>query len=180
MNREIILLPSLLIASGFECLTTTDVKFLNNYRKHLDRSKYNLDEIFMATPDDFELGGILNPFNEMGSIQSLVHRYCGYFTSYPYLTRNDIKSHVYSFDFNSILTRLKDEAVEELNELQLKENHEVLEGIEANKFTVKNLKQLQEERFYHKTLSLHLCGFGDVMLDAFNRILARLTSNLVK
>ncbi|MDG2448958.1 MAG: hypothetical protein P8M34_04955, partial [Saprospiraceae bacterium] len=65
MKRDIILLPSLLLASGFESLNTQDIKFLNNYRKHFDKTKYDLEEIFIVTESDYELGGIMNPFNQM-------------------------------------------------------------------------------------------------------------------
>jgi len=171
VNRDIILLPSLLLASGFECLDTQDVKFLNNYRKHLDKTKFDLEEIFMVTSSDFELGGIMNPFNLMDGTTSMYEECKNHFSSFPYLSRIDIKTKIYQNHLDQILINLINEIVTEISDLQKVQNPQILESISENGFNIRDIDQLKEQRLYQKTVSLHLCGYGNIILDAFNKVL---------
>ncbi|MEE9371784.1 MAG: hypothetical protein V3V00_01900 [Saprospiraceae bacterium] len=171
MKREIILLPSLLLASGFECLGTQDIKLLNNYRKHFDMTKFNLEEIFIVTESDYELGGIMNPFNQM-SISSTLYNLCkSSIQSFPYVTRLKIKELIYQPSLEDIFMSLKNELFEELAALQQSSNEPIRESISQGFFNIQNLDLLKTFHFYQKTVALHLCGFGEVINDTFNNIL---------
>jgi hypothetical protein len=171
VNRDIILLPSLLIASGFECLSTREVKFLNNFRKHLDRSKYDLEEIFMVTTSDFELGGIMNPYNEFGNVSQSMIEYRSLFSSYPYLSRLQIKTSIYEKELEEIVTNLEKEIISDFERLQKDHHPLILHSMANSSFTVATVKALQNHLFYQKAIALHLCGIGDILLDTFNYIL---------
>ena len=173
MKREIILLPSLLLASGFESLNTRDIKFLNNYRKHFDKTKYNLEEIFIVTESDYELGGIMNPYNQMTVPTSLYELCKSKIKAFPYATRLDLKELIYESSVNNIFETLIDEIHNEMNDLLESGNEHIRESISEGKFNVQNLEVFKSFQFYQKSIALHLCGFGDLIIDTFNNILTR-------
>ena len=173
MKRDIILLPSLLLASGFESLSTQDIKFLNNYRKHFDKTKFNLEEIFIVTESDYELGGIMNPFNQM-SIPGEVYDLCkSSIPAFPYATRLDLKELIYQSKINSLFEGLLMEIYSDLSALYDEGNQWILEATTEKKFSLQGLDGLKTHGVYQKTVALHLCGFGNVIFDSFNKVLSR-------
>ncbi len=144
----------------------------------MDRSKYSLEELFLVSESDFELGGIMNPFNEMQDTSRPESDFKSLFTSWPYLSRHDIKICIYKPSLEEIFEKLVNEILRHLAILRESNNPHILESLTEGGFTIPRLKHLQDHVFYQKTLALHLCGFGDVVLDAFNRILRKFTSKL--
>ena len=173
MKRDIILLPSLLLASGFESLSTQDIKFLNNYRKHFDKTKYNLEEIFIVTESDYELGGIMNPYNQM-NIPSKVYDLCkSSIPAFPYATREDIKEIVYKQSVDNLFQGLLSEIFSEITHLFEKGDKFIKEAISEQKFSLQCLESIKVFPFYQKVVALHLCGFGTVISDSFNKMLSQ-------
>ena len=139
----------------------------------MDRSKYTLDEIFLVTEKDFELGGIMNPFNTIdGALPKSVHLHA-LFPSWPYLTRGDIKAKIYMPPFDEIFLKLENEIIHHLKILKQTGDSIFLECLSKGSFTIPTLKHLEKQVFYQKVIALHLCGFGDVMLETFNRMLTK-------
>lgn len=173
MKREIILLPSLLLASGFESLNTQDIKFLNNYRKHFDKTKFNLEEIFIVTESDYELGGIMNPYNQM-NIPEKVYEICkSSIPAFPYATRIDIKEIIYQQSVDALLENLLSEIKSEITQLFEQGNRYVQEAISERKFSLQILESIKTYSFYQKVVALHLCGYGLLISDSFNNILSK-------
>ncbi len=173
MKRDIILLPSLLLASGFESLNTQDIKFLNNYRKHFDKTKYDLEEIFIVTESDYELGGIMNPFNQM-SIPNEIYDLCKTsISAFPYATRFDLQELIYRQKVELLFEELLYEITTEMKTLLESGNEFLQEAVVENKFTLQILDSVKVHPFYQKVVALHLCGFGNVIFDSFNKILQK-------
>jgi len=144
----------------------------------MDRSKYSLDELFLVSESDFELGGIMNPFNLMQDISRSESEIAHHFSSWPYVSRNDIKMIVYRPSLDEIFENLEGEVLCHLSLLRESQNPYILQSLTEGSFSLTALKPLQEHVFYQKTLALHLCGFGEVVLHAFNIILDKFTSKL--
>ena len=170
MEREIILLPSLLLASGFECLNTQDIKFLNNYRKHFDKTRHNLEEIFIVTESDYELGGIMNPFNQMAIDHEIYEQVRKGIQTFPYVTRIDLNKIVYSKQVKEIIKSLTKEIVTDF-----KSDIEINEGIQMavrnSTFCNQSIELIKSLPIYAKISAFHLCGQGLKLIDAFNHFL---------
>lgn len=167
------MLPSLLLASGFESLNTQDIKFLNNYRKHFDKTKYDLEEIFIVTESDYELGGIMNPFNQM-TISNTLYDLCkAEIKAFPYATRLDLREIIYESSVKRIFNGLLNEIFKEITEILEGGNENIRQCISEKTFSVQNLEFFKTFQFYQKSVALHLCGFGDVVIDTFNQILEK-------
>ena len=150
---------------------------MNNYRKHLDKTKFDLEEILTVTNCDFELGGIMNPFNQIGEGHILYENCKNLFPSFPYISRLDIQSYIYKDSFDQIFNNLQKEIISEISILVTTDSPYLIKSIDAQKFTGNELENLKEFQFYQKTVALHLCGLGDTLLDAFNKILSRFIGN---
>jgi len=125
----------------------------------------------MVTSGDFELGGIMNPYNDIYNVSELLPKCKSLISSFPYISRNQIKTAVYKSPFDQIFYNLKEEITSDLLHLKQSKNLYILESIADNCFSIKTLKSLKNHFLYQKILALHLCGFGEFLQDAFNNIL---------
>jgi len=170
VKRDIILLPSLLLASGFECLQTQDIKFLNNYRKHFDKTKHNLEEIFIITESDYELGGIMNPFNKFHPDQIIYDQVRQGIQTFPYVTRIDLNRIVYAKKVKELTKQITKEITSELRK-NLETNTGIQMAIRNREFCSSSIDNLKTLPVYQKVCSLHMCGYGLKLIDGFNHFL---------
>ena len=171
MERDIILLPSLLLASGFEFLQTRDIKFLNNYRKHFDKTKNNIEEIFIIAESDYELGGIMNPFNLMQIEPETYEAVKQGIHTFPYVTRIDLYRIIYSKKSKEISRNIIKEILTDFRS-SLDSCEGLKMAISKNAFCEESSELLKNNVVYQKLVSLHLCGYGLKLIDTFNFFLA--------
>ena len=155
--------PAVLIASGFECITSKQVKFLNAHRRHFHHKVYDLDKTLSVTQEDFSLGGILNPFGAFLDTKEAQIKASEKVPNFPYLTRRNILKAFYQEELSVIWSELLIELFEDLSEF-----------CTANKrprgyfvATTHVIHDLYNYPIYHKISSLHLCGLGEKLIDAF-------------
>ena len=160
----LVLHPAVLIASGFESLTSKQVRFLNAYRHHFTSRFNKPQETIVLKKKDFQLGGIGNPHASFRDPQETYNLFSTHIPDFPYLTTSDILNAFYLNDLNTIWTGL-------LNELCCELDHFCL----ANKWPIeylladtKVIHQLYSYPVYQKITALHLCGLGQKVIDAFD------------
>ena len=158
--------PAVLIASGFECITSNQVKFLNAHRRHFHHKVYDLDKTISVTQEDFSLGGILNPYGEFLDTREAQLEAAEKAPSFPYLTRRSIIKAFYQEELSSIWSELLIELFEDLSEFCVV-NKRPKGYYVAN---TKVIHELYSYPIYHKISSLHLCGLGSKLIDAFDYV----------
>lgn len=159
----IVLHPAVLIASGFEALSSKEVRFLHSYRKHFDQIKQDTFKTLLLSQKEFELGGILNPFGTFYNIPYQYKLACEKVPNFPYLTRKEIIKSFYSFHLNKIWNNLLHEVFSELTMMRLNQKRPLSYFVPTKKV----LHDLYRLPVYHKIAALHLCGMGGKLGDAF-------------
>lgn len=157
---EVVLHPSLLIASGIECIDSRDVRFLNAYRKFFGQHKYDHDRMLVLTEKDFHLGGIMNPNDFFVIPEHAFARYQSCYVRFPCLTMRQIFELIYQTRLKSILLKVLQELRDDLA------NSEE-EGKDLFDF---HIRKRNNTSLYPKIVALHLCGFGDKLKDAFRLV----------
>ena len=87
--------PAILIAAGFECLNSADVRFLNACKKHFNPVKDNFSQVLLISPYDFELGGIFNPDDNMVDPVIAYRQMSERIPDFPYLNKHQIIKYLY-------------------------------------------------------------------------------------
>ena len=155
----LVLHPPLLIAAGFECVTTRDVRFLNAYRKHFTRNASKDNSPLLITADDFKLGGIMNPF-DLFLVPSIAYYKCkSQWCSFPYLTYQQIFQFVYEEELTFLYHRLLNEVLADIRDWAGDKNIDDLRK--------KLLRPKESGSIYNKIVALHMSGLGEKLRDAF-------------
>ena len=162
----LVLHPAVLIASGFDSLSSRQVRFLNAFRQHFASSKYSMDETIVLSKSDFELGGIGNPHASFEDPVVSFQRHALLIDHFPYLSRNEIVKAFYYSDLIDIWKELLHELFIELENFC----HQQKRNIDYLQPTTQVLHKLYSYPIYQKIMALHLCGLGNKMMDAFNFI----------
>ncbi|MFT4566278.1 MAG: hypothetical protein ACI9FN_001233 [Saprospiraceae bacterium] len=166
MVESLILHPALLVAKGFESLDTSDMRFLQAYRNHFEEAK-EMHRTRVYRPQDFLLGGILNPGSEYFDINEAYAEACDRIDSFPYMTLYEIRMHFYYGRIASIFDGLCLELHREL-EMYAQQYQKSLVSFTD---TPTAIRQLERTSIYSKIRALHQCGLGNKKSKAFQFII---------
>lgn len=157
--------PALLIASGIDSLTSREVCFLNNFRRYFRISKMDMTEVLTITPIDFQVGGLLNPRNEMIPPEEHFHYCCSLMTCSPYMSREEIYHNFYKSGLDQILSGIKEEIIRDM--MNVFDGRASFQGLNLSQ----RIALLYKTDIHPKIVALHLCGIGSKLGDAFRYLL---------
>lgn len=164
--ETLVLHPAVLIASGFEAITSRQVRFLHAHREHFHTKTTNLNETLSIVPKHFDLGGILNPCGYLVQSEEAYQQCAEELEHFPYLTRRAILRHFYQQELTTIWSELLLELFTDLSQFCVQ--HKL-----SRCYFVPNTKVIHElysYSLYHKIAALHLCGLGSKLCDAFDYV----------
>lgn len=161
--ESIILHPAVLIAAGFETITSRQVRFLNAHRLHFHSKLHDLDQTFVASISDFELGGIMNPYGILFDAKEAYAEYGAHLINFPYLTRRQILRTLYLVDLDKIWSEMMMELFTDLSDFCIA--HKRSRAYLTPSTTV--IHELYNYPIYQKISALHLCGLGSRLIDSF-------------
>ena len=162
----IVLHPAILIASGFESISSQQVRFLHAYRLHFHEHAQDLTETLVLTKRDFDLGGILNPFGKFFDSEDAYIKFGKTISNFPYLTRREIIGYVYKYELTKIWAELLSELYGDLSQYCVthKRTRDYFQA------TTKVIHDLSQYPIFNKISALHSCGLGGKLADAFEFI----------
>ncbi|MEL6389151.1 MAG: hypothetical protein AAFQ02_03255 [Bacteroidota bacterium] len=152
--------------SGFESLTSDDVRFLNAHRRHFDEHGKDPFETQLYTLADADLGSILNPVGALHDPKLMGKQLSVIFPTFPYLNRREIWTTLYAPELRSIFRRLVRELYVELSKYSVR--HRRPTSYFEAKASV--LRQLETCPAYQQIVALHMCGLGEKLIAAFRWI----------
>lgn len=167
--KSLLLHPALLIVSGFESISSDDVRFLNAYRSHFDNKTEDDNLTKVYTERDFELGGILNPTADFGSSYEKINQALSLFPTYPYLTRANIWQTLYAPTLVDIFYKLLGEVFQNLTTYSV--YHKRPSSFFQSNTSV--IRSLESSPCYGQIAALHMCGLGDKLGNAFDWVFSR-------
>ena len=163
---SIVLHPAVLVASGFECLTTKQMRFLAAYRKHFTQGLSNAHTLISIEPDDLELGGILNPHGSLESPALILSVATSLFKRFPLVTQQEIFEAYYQKELSTIWQELLVELCIDIEQYCSDTKTPIQEIIVDTKL----ISSLSKKDIYHKVQALHRAGLGDRLLDTFRYV----------
>ena len=158
-----VLHPALLIASGFESLSSKQVRFLNSYRRHFYSNTIEFSKTNVISKKDFELGGIMNPFDQFFDIDSVYRQSSQLINNFPYLTYREIQTQIYFQPIRQIWRELLTEVFLDLSSfcIATKRSRDFFQA------ATPVLHEISSFPVYNKICALHSCGLGGKLSDAF-------------
>lgn len=168
MVENLFLHPAILIASGFECLTSTDVRFLNACKKHFNPLKDNFAQILLITPMDFELGGIFNPSDEMIEPIFAYRQTSERIPDFPYLNKYQIIKHIYEDQLEMTFQKIVNEILFSIKKTLGCNDMNIARLFDTPSTSSKAIKLVEKTDVFQKINALHKCGVGDRLTDAFS------------
>ncbi len=164
--ETLVLHPAILIASGFESITSRQVRFLNAHRQHFHTKACDLNETLSLSPNHYALGGILNPCGYLLDNNQAYHNSADEVNDFPFLTRRAILKYFYTEDMTTIWSELLVELFSDLSYfcVQHKRSRDYFYP------SKKVIHELYPNPIYHKISALHLCGLGGKLVDAFGYV----------
>ena len=155
--------PAVLIAAGYECLTSEQTRFLNTLRRHFpDQSHHNVDMITVEV-SDCDLGGILNPHTKLQDPQMIYMEAGRRLDNFPYTHKSEIFS---TFYYDKMSEIWSDVIHEICGDLEVYSRHLKL-PVRHFEPTHQVIHELADVWIYDKISALHLCGLGSKLADAF-------------
>ena len=164
--RTIVLHPAILIASGFESITSRQVRFLNAHRSHFYSEPLDFYETIVISKSDFDLGGMMNPFGNFFDINHAYRQFGQSITNFPYLTRLEVLKYIYESDLSRIWVELLAELFGDLSEYCVVHKR----TRDYFKASTQILHELSNTMLFQKISALHSCGLGGKLLDAFDYV----------
>lgn len=155
--------PAVLIAAGYECLTSEQTRFLNTLRRHFPDPSHHNTEMITIEKSDCRLGGILNPHTLLQDEQFIYMDAGSRLDNFPYTHKSEIFSTFYFDKMSKIWTDLIQEIC---GDLEVYSRHLKL-PIRHFRPTHQIIHELSDTWIYHKISALHLCGLGAKLADAF-------------
>lgn len=165
MIEALILHPALLVAKGFESLNTADMRFLHAYRKHFEGA-IELHRTCVYRPEDFLLGGILNPQSDYFDIREAYAEASHRIDSFPYMTMYEIRMHFYYGRILKIFDAMLFELYQGLS-IYANQYHRPISFFQTN---AGSMRYLEGSPMYHQVVALHQCGLGRKLVNAFEYV----------
>ncbi len=159
--------PAILIASGFECLNSSDVRFLNASRKHFNPHHDNFSQILLITPTDFELGGIFNPTDRMLEPIIAYKQAQERIPDFPYLTKSQIVKYIYQERLEITFQKVIHELLQTIKGTLGYNDTNISRLFDSGNTNARAMKLLQKTIIYKQINALHKCGVGNRLSDAF-------------
>jgi len=160
--------PALLIVSGYESITSDDVRFLNAYRRHFDKRNLDKDKTELYGESDLALGGILNAHGAYID-HHRGNQIAALFATYPYLTIRDIWYQLYAPVLSDVFQRLLNETFRHLSAYSVAHKRPV--SFFQPQTSV--IRLLESSPCYSMIAALHMCGLGDKLGHAFGWVFER-------
>ena len=174
--HQLMLHPAVLIASGYESLSSSEVRFLHAMRQHFCLYQDKLDEAIVVSPNDFNPGGIGNPYHHLDD-PSLRYQQCARaIDHFPYISRMDLFEALYRNDLQKIWQNLLHEVIAELDHISRCRKV----AIDGFRPTTEVVHKLYGHSVYQKICALHICGLGQKMMDAFSYVFDQYRSLIKK
>lgn len=167
--ESIILHPAILIAAGFDSLSSKQVRFLNAHRRHFHTKLFDLNKTMSIKPEDLSLGGILNPFGHFHDVDSMYRKMSQGIPNFPYLTRREILKYIYQEELNEIWSGMIYELFIDMTEFCVTQKKS-RDYFQSNTTVI---NQLYTFPIYQKITALHLCGLGNKLMETFEYIFDR-------
>ncbi len=167
MVEKLFLHPAILIASGFECLDTADIRFLNAFKKHFNPHKDNFAQIRLITPDDFELGGIFNPTNIMVEPINGFRQAQERIPDFPYLNQYQILRILYQERLELTFQKITQELLYTIKGSLGCNDMNIARLFDNPDTSSRAIKIIQKTEVFKKVHALHKCGLGNRLSDAF-------------
>lgn len=167
MVGNLFLHPAILIASGFECLNSSDVRFLNASRKHFNPHKDNFAQIQLITPMDFELGGIFNPTDRMLEPIIAYKQAQERIPDFPYMTKTQIVKYIYQERLEITFQKVVQELLFTIKKTLGYNDSNISRLFDTGSTNTKAIRLLKKTDIYAQINALHKCGVGNRLTDAF-------------
>ncbi len=159
--------PAILIASGFECLSSADVRFLNACKKHFNPTQDNFAQVRLISPQDFELGGIFNPDDHMIDPFTAYRQMSERIPDFPYLNKYQIIRYVYDEKLEVTFQRVIQELLHTIKRTLGVNDMNIARLFDGSATSARAIKLIQKTDIYRQVNALHKCGVGDRLSDAF-------------
>lgn len=167
MIRSLMLHPALIVARGFESMDTSDMRFLNAYRKHFEEAR-ELHKMKVYRPEDFLLGAILNPEDAFHDVNEAYVAARDRIDSFPYMTMYEVRLHFYYGRIAMIYEALCAELYRDLDQYATQYYRSSSYFESSNQV----MRHLEKTPIYAKIHALHQCGLGIKLIDTFEVILS--------
>lgn len=167
MVEKLFLHPAVLIASGYECLTSADVRFLNACNRHFSANDTSMAQIMIITPDDFELGGIFNPDNRMLEPIIAYRQTTERIPDFPYMNKYQILRHMYQDRLEVTFQQVVQELLRSIKQTLGYNDMNIANLFSRAETSSRAIQLLQKTDIYAKISALHKCGIGNRLSDAF-------------
>ena len=167
MVEKLFLHPAILIASGFECLDSSDVRFLNACKRHFNPIKDNFAQIRLITPMDFEFGGIFNPTNQMIEPINGYKQAQERIPDFPYLNQYQILKYLYQERLEVTFQKITQELLYSIKSSLGCNDLNIARLFDNPSTSSRAIKVIQKTDVYKKVHALHKCGLGNRLADAF-------------
>lgn len=168
MVEKLFLHPAILIASGFECLDSADVRFLNACKRHFNPLKDNFAQIRLITPLDFEFGGIFNPTNQMIEPLDGYKQAQERIPDFPYLNQYQILKYLYQERLEVTFQKITQELLQTIKVSLGCNDLNIARLFDNPNTSSRAIKIIQSTDAYKKVHALHKCGLGNRLSDAFS------------
>lgn len=168
MVEKLFLHPAILIASGFECLDSADVRFLNASKRHFNPRKDNFAQIRLITPIDFEFGGIFNPTNAMIDPIKGYRQAQERIPDFPYLNQYQILRHLYLERLEITFQKVTQEILETIKKTLGCNDLNIARLFDNPDTSTRAIKIMHNTDIYRQIHALHKCGVGNRLTDAFS------------
>ncbi len=173
MVESLILHPALLVAKGFESLNTRDMRFLHVYRRYFEEAKEK-HKTRVYSPEDFQLGGILNPESQFLDVHATFMEASDRIDSFPYLTLYEVRTHFYYGRISQIFDALMSEVFRGLDDSGVLDYYgDILLRVDK-----RIIKSLERTRVYNQIMALHRCGLERKLSGAFQYVLSRYVAHI--
>lgn len=156
------------MASGYECITGKDARFLNSYRSFFGSRKEDFQKVQPLQLEDFYIGGILNPSGEFIAASNRYMNCLKEIKSFPFLNKLEIHKYFYRGNLEDILYRMELELFRDIDGYLL----QVQRPVSFLKSNTAVIRLLQKSSVHAKIAALHMCGLGEKLKNAFEIIFA--------
>jgi len=165
--------PAVLIAAGYDCLTSKQIRFLNTLRGHYPDKSHHNNEMVTVSVNDCDLGGILNPQTELKEAKQLYAEASSQLENFPYTHKSEIFSVFYYDKMTVIWSDLIHEICVDLDNYS---RHHKL-PVRYFRPTHQVIHDLSHTQIYQKISALHSCGLGNKLSESFEYVFKSLQAS---
>lgn len=167
-----ILHPAILIAAGFESISSKQIRFLNALRAHFDAHTIHHTDTLVVSKKDFELGGVMNPFGNFYNTDIIYKEIGQSISNFPYLSKKEIYLNTYKSEVDVIWKALQIELFLDLSQFCIDQKR----PRDYFQSTLQVIHELSPYPIYQKITALHSCGLKSKLTESFEYIFRKFIS----